>query len=68
MTPPKNWENKTLAKLNIRNEKNIMIIAIKRNKKMIISPKASETILKNDKVIVLGKNEEIEELAEHVKH
>ena len=35
---------------------------------MIISPKASETILKNDKVIVLGKNEEIEELAEHVKH
>ena len=68
LTPPKNWENKTLAKLDIRNEKNIMIIAIKRNKQTIISPKANEIILKNDKVIVLCKNEEIEELAEHVKH
>ena len=64
IAPPKNWENKTLARLNIRNEKNIMIIAIKRNKKMIISPKASETILKDDKIIILGKNEEISEITD----
>ena len=68
MAPPKNWENKTLDKLNIRNERNIMIIAIKRNKKTIISPKASETILKDDKIVVLGRNAEIEEIAGHVKH
>lgn len=68
MAPPKNWENKTLAKLNIRNERDIMIIAIKRNKKTIISPKASEIILKDDKIVVLGRNAEIEEIAGHVKH
>lgn len=65
MAAPKNWENKTLAKLDLRKQKNLMIIAIKRKNETIISPKSDETILKNDKVIVLGKNEEIEEIAEH---
>lgn len=62
---PKSWEDKSLAQLNIRNQKNIMIIAIKRAGETIVSPRAEQVILKDDKVVVIAKNNEIEELATH---
>ncbi|MDO5027797.1 MAG: TrkA family potassium uptake protein [Bacillota bacterium] len=62
---PKDWANKRLKDLDIRSEQNIMVIGIKRMGQMIISPKADQDILPTDRVIVLARYEDIEDLAEN---
>lgn len=59
ITAPKTFQNKTIAESNIRAKYGINVVAIKRGEDLIISPLPSEKIIKNDIVVVVGKNESI---------
>lgn len=55
ITPPDLWVGRTLSKANIRNTTGLNIIAIKRGKKIIISPKAEQVIEKEDILVAIGE-------------
>ena len=57
ITAPKAFQNKTIAESNIRAKYGINVVAIKRGEDLIISPLPSEKIIKDDIVVVVGKNE-----------
>ena len=59
ITAPKAFQNKTIAESNIRAKYGINVVAIKRGEDLIISPLPSEKIIKDDIVVVVGKNESI---------
>ena len=59
ITAPKAFQNKTIAETNIRAKYGINVVAIKRGEDLIISPLPSEKIIKDDIVVVVGKNESI---------
>ena len=59
ITAPKAFQNKTIADSNIRAKYGINVVAIKRGEDLIISPLPSEKIIKDDIVVVVGKNESI---------
>lgn len=56
------WENKTLAELNMRAKYGINVMAIKRNKDINVSPKAADMILKNDILVVIGGTEDLNKI------
>lgn len=60
--PIPDWENKTLAELNIRAKYGITIIAIKRNNDINVSPGAADIILKDDILVVIGGIEELNKI------
>ena len=59
ITAPKAFQNKTIAESNIRAKYGINVVAIKRGEDLIISQLPSEKIIKDDIVVVVGKNESI---------
>ena len=59
ITAPKAFQNKTIAESNIRAKYGINVVAIKRGEDLIISPLPSEKIIKDDIVVVVGKNDSI---------
>ena len=59
ITAPKAFQNKTIAESNIRAKYGINVVAIKRGEDLMISPLPSEKIIKDDIVVVVGKNESI---------
>ena len=59
ITAPKAFQNKTIAESNIRAKYGINVVAIKRGEDLIISPLPSDKIIKDDIVVVVGKNESI---------
>ncbi len=62
ITVPKAFQNKTLVESDIRAKYGINVVAIKRNDNLIISPKPSECLQKDDIAIVVGSNEGINNL------
>jgi len=61
--PPKEWIGKTLGDLSVRDRYGVNIIAIEsENKKANVFPTATTLIQKNDTVIVIGGNENLEKL------
>lgn len=62
---PKEWENKSLIDINVRDKHNIMILAIRRNDETIVSPKGTDHIKKGDLIIIMGDNEGVKELLKH---
>ncbi|MGI6485850.1 MAG: potassium channel family protein [Tepidanaerobacteraceae bacterium] len=61
------WHNKTMRQLDMRSKYGLNVIAIKREgKEILVSPKADSVILKEDILIVVGKNKDIEKLEKHV--
>ena len=59
--------NKTMRQLDMRSKYGLNVIAIKREgKEILVSPKADSVILKEDILIVVGKNKDIEKLEKHV--
>ncbi|RCW73267.1 potassium channel family protein [Saliterribacillus persicus] len=52
--------NKTLTDLDIRDKYGCNIIAIQRNEETIVSPPAHQIINKNDVLIIIGRNKDIE--------
>lgn len=61
--PKKEWVGKSLQKSNIRASSGLNIVAIKRNNKIIVSPKADEIILENDILVAVGDNLDIQRLS-----
>ncbi|QQK07520.1 potassium channel family protein [Miniphocaeibacter halophilus] len=59
---PKNWTNKMIKDLEIRNKYNLSIIAVRRNEDIIINPEADLVIGSSDVLSVVGKTSDIEEL------
>ncbi|MCX6090536.1 MAG: TrkA family potassium uptake protein [Candidatus Atribacteria bacterium] len=51
--------NSTLSKSQLRTRFGVTILAIKRNEEFIVSPAASETLLKDDIVYVLGDEQQL---------
>jgi len=62
MTLPKGFDGKSLLELEIRKKYNIEVIAIKREKEVIVIPSALEVMNKGDTLVVIGKNEDIDNL------
>ena len=64
LTPPKEFQGKTLKQLNLRAKYGIQIIAVKRadTGKNELIPDASFTIHENDSLIILGENKNIKKI------
>lgn len=58
----KSWENKTLSQLDLRKRYGINVIAIVHDDETNVVPAASDVIRKNDKLILLGKNQTLDEI------
>ena len=54
--------NNSLLDLSLRSKFGVNVVAIKRDKKIDISPQAETTIKEGDTLIVIGSNESLEEL------
>ncbi|MDK2926645.1 MAG: trk/ktr system potassium uptake protein [Bacillota bacterium] len=57
-----NWEGKTLRELNLRARFGINVLAIKRDKKLIVAPGAEDLLHKEDILVVVGSNANIDQL------
>lgn len=64
IAPPKDWRNKSIGELDIRKAYNLNVIAILRNNKTIVSPLPDEKILEGDSILVVGEDQNIEDLYE----
>lgn len=62
---PKDWYNKTILDLDIRNKYHITVIAIRRGRQTIVSPYADEEIRSGDRLIIIGDHDSIEEIEEN---
>jgi len=60
------WYDKTLRELDMRVKHGLNVMAIKRNDDVLVSPKADDTILEGDILVVVGQNKDIEKLEKHV--
>ena len=59
---PEAWVNKKIIDLDIRQDDNLTIIAIRRDDDDIINPSPQETINKKDILLVLGPTDNVESL------
>lgn len=59
---PEAWVNKKIIDLDIRQDDNLTIIAIRRDDEDIINPSPQETINKKDILLVLGPTDNVESL------
>ena len=51
---PKSWVDKSLKELDVRAKLGVNIIAVERNEKVTVSPRAEFELAKNDILVVLG--------------
>ncbi len=56
---PENWEGKTIVELNVRNNYNINILAVRTDGKLDINVNANTTFNKNQTLLVLGEDKDI---------
>lgn len=56
------WEGKNLSELNMRARYGINVMAIKHGTEINISPSASDVIRKDDVLVVIGHNEDLQKL------
>ncbi|WZL74502.1 TrkA family potassium uptake protein [Clostridiaceae bacterium 35-E11] len=56
------WEGKNLTELNMRAKYGINVMAIKHGTEINISPSASDVIRKDDVLVVIGHNEDLQKL------
>ncbi|MBP1041383.1 TrkA family potassium uptake protein [Vagococcus sp. BWB3-3] len=61
VTNPKFFD-KNLLELNFRQKFGLNIVAIRRGERLIISPLAEELVLKNDCLLLIGADEDVERL------
>lgn len=62
ITSLKDWHNKTISELKLRNNYGINVIAIKRNAEVIPSPGPDFKINNFDIVVIIGSKEDIKEI------
>lgn len=65
--PLPQWVGQTLQKAHIRAVTGINIVAIKRGKRIIVSPKPDETIEASDILVAVGENRDIQRLSADAK-
>lgn len=63
IAPKPEWIGKSLQKSNIRATSGLNIVAIKRENKIIVSPRAEEVILEHDIIVAVGENSDIQRLS-----
>jgi len=56
---PASFHDKTLGQLNLRARYGLNVLAIKRNEEILISPKADDSLLNGDIIIVLGEKDRL---------
>ncbi|MDO5725537.1 MAG: TrkA family potassium uptake protein [Tissierellia bacterium] len=56
------WIDKSLIELDFRNKYKLSVIAVRRGEKFIVSPYASFKFMSGDKVIVIGEEDNLEEI------
>ena len=59
---PKNWINKSLSQLRLRNKYGVNVLAIKKGSSLKISPSADEVVLEGDILIVIGDEHDIRKI------
>lgn len=59
---PAGWVGKSIIELNLRATKNISVIGIKRNDKMLVHPSPKDPIREKDVLVILGQNEDIDKI------
>ena len=59
---PESWIGKSLKDLNVRNKYGLSIIAFRRGRDMIVSPRPDEPIARGDVLIVLGREDDLARL------
>ena len=62
ITPPADWEGKSLAQLELRKRLGVNVIAIRRNGQVDASPKPASVIQGGDKLLVMAGKDVIREL------
>ncbi|WHH58922.1 TrkA family potassium uptake protein [Petroclostridium sp. X23] len=62
ITVPEKWEGKTLKELDVRAKYGINIMAIKKDSEINIAPRAEDAIRKDDILVVIGSNEDLNNL------
>ncbi|MCG3207361.1 MAG: Ktr system potassium uptake protein A [Anaerolineae bacterium] len=62
MVTPGQFAGKSLREADIRNQYGLAVIAIKRGEQIIISPPATEVMLEDDILVILGKTADCERL------
>lgn len=58
----RDWEGKTLSELNMRARYGINVMAIKHGTEINISPNALDVIRKDDVLVVIGHNDDVQKL------
>lgn len=61
---PARYQGRTLAELQLAQRYGLNVMAIKRGKQVIVSPRASETLREGDQLVVIGKSTAIRHLEE----
>lgn len=59
---PQDWIERSIIESNVRARYGIYIVAIRRGDKMIVTPGPSEVLHKDDILIVIGDNHQLEKL------
>ncbi len=60
------WIDKSIEEINVRKNYHINILLIKSGRSVMTMPKADYTFKESDKVIVLGKSDEVLKLADNI--
>ncbi len=67
LEPVESWVDLSLQKANIRAVSGLNIVAIKRGKKIIVSPKPDEIIMATDIIVAIGENSDIQRFSSNTK-
>lgn len=59
---PENWEGKSLKTLDVRRKYGVNILAVNRDDLFMVSPAPDMPLEKDDTLLVLGKQQDVEEL------
>lgn len=62
--PPKDWAGHSLGELNVRAKYSINVLAIRHDGKFDVTPSATQIIDAQDRMIVIGTNENVDRLVE----
>lgn len=62
---PKNWIDKSLADLRLRNKYGVNVLAIKRENCLKISPVATQVVKEGDILVVIGDADDIRKIESH---
>lgn len=62
-----NWAGRSIENINVRNKYHINILLVKNGSSIMTLPKADYIFKCDDKIIVLGRTEEVLKLADNIK-